>query len=215
MNRILFSLLALFALATKLFAGGWAIITLNDFPDYAIAGKPINLTFAVRQHGQTLLGGLRPTIRATTAGGLIKATAKVTPAAPRGEYSAALVLPQQGDWTITITSGFNDNSITLPTLKVIAPETPKPSPFSPATRGVRLFTAKGCVGCHRHVEVNPGRGTELGPDLTGKRFPQDYLKQFLADPGIKPAEMPNLNLKQDEIEALAAFINKSFTKQAR
>src|SRR5205807_8660947 len=81
MNRILFSLLALFALATKLSAGGCAIITLNDFPDYAIAGKPINLTFAVRQHGQTLLGGLRPTIRATTAGGLIKATVKVTPAA--------------------------------------------------------------------------------------------------------------------------------------
>src|SRR6266403_4971298 len=152
MNRVVLLLLALFALANQLFAGGWAIITLKDFPDYAVAGKPMTLTFAVRQHGRTLLGGLRPAIRATTAGGL-KATAKVIPAAARGEYSAALILPQQGDWTITITSGFNDNSITLPTVKVIAPETAEPPPFSPATRGVRLFTAKGCAGCHRHVEV--------------------------------------------------------------
>ena len=212
--QLVLSSLALFALATRLFAGGWAIITLNDFPDYVVAGKPMSLTFTVRQHGRTLLGGLRPAIRATTAGGL-KATAKAIPAATRGEYNAMLTLPQQGDWTITITSGFNDNSINLPALKVIAPGSLEPSAFSPATRGVRLFTAKGCVGCHRHVEVNPQRGTELGPDLTGKRFPQDYLKQFLADPGIKPAEMPNLNLKPDEIEALAAFINKSFTKQAR
>ena len=36
-----------------------------------------------------------------------------------------------------------------------------------------------------------------------------------ADPSIKPAEMPNLKLKDDEIEALAAFINKLASKQAR
>ena len=38
--QLLLSLLALFALATKLFAGGWAMITLNDFPDYAVAESP-------------------------------------------------------------------------------------------------------------------------------------------------------------------------------
>jgi len=79
--------------------------------------------------------------------------------------------------------------------------------------GLRLFTAKGCVGCHRHLEVNPEHKTDTKFDLTGRRFQQDYLKKFLADPSIKPAEMPNLNLKQDEIEALAAFINKAVVKQ--
>ena len=49
-------------------------------------------------------------------------------------------------------------------------------------------------------------------DVTGKRFPQDYLKRFLADPSSKPAEMPNLKLKNDEVEALAAFINKLASK---
>jgi hypothetical protein len=212
--QILFAVLALFAVAPTLLAGAWAVITLDALPDYAVAGKAMNLTFTVRQHGRTLLGGLRPVIRATSAAGL-KITLKAAPATARGEYGAMLVLPEPGDWKITINSGFNDSSITLPALKVFAPGGPEPAPFSPATRGVRLFSAKGCVECHRHIEVNPERGTELGPDLTGKRFPQDYLKQFLANPSIKPAEMPNLNLKPDEIEALAAFINKSLTKQAR
>jgi hypothetical protein len=60
--------------------------------------------------------------------------------------------------------------------------------------------------------VNPERATDPRFDLTGKRFPNDYLKKFLADPAIKPAEMPNLNLNADDIEALAAFINKTAVK---
>jgi len=46
----------------------------------------------------------------------------------------------------------------------------------------------------------------------GDHHCEPRLKKFLADPTIKPAEMPNLNLNADEIEALAAFINKSTVK---
>jgi hypothetical protein len=134
------------------------------------------------------------------------------PTRSTGEYTATLTLPEAGEWTITIASGFNDSATTLPTLKVIAAGAPVPLAFSPATRGVRLFTAKGCVGCHRHLEVNPERQTDAKFDLTAKRFPPDYLKKFLADPSIKPAEMPKLNLKDEEIDALAAFINKNLKK---
>jgi mono/diheme cytochrome c family protein len=211
--RLMIPLLALFILVGSVFAGGWAIVTLTDFPYYAVAGKPLNMTFAVRQHGQTLLSGLQPTVRATTATGLV-AKGAVTPGASKGEYQATLTFASAGEWTITIASGFNGNATTLPALKVIAPGTPEPAPYSPATRGVRLFTAKGCIGCHRHVEVNPERPADAKFDLTGKRFPPDYLRKFLADPSIKPAEMPNLKLRGDEIEALAAFINKGLMKQA-
>src|SRR5439155_19824703 len=58
-----------FILISAAFAGGWAIVTLDDFPEYAVAGKPLNLTFAVRQHGMTLLPGLHPTLRSTTPTG--------------------------------------------------------------------------------------------------------------------------------------------------
>jgi hypothetical protein len=53
----------------------------------------------------------------------------------------------------------------------------------------------------------------VGPALTGRRYPADYLAKFLADPPIaSPRQagslgMPNLQLKQPEIAALVAFIN--------
>jgi len=211
--QCLFLFFALLTVATVVYAGGWAIVTLKDLPDYAVAGKPLTLRFAVRQHGVTLLSGLQPSVRATAAGGR-NAKAAATPAGATGEYTAGLNLPEPGDWTITIDSGFNGNVVTLPLLKVIASESPVPAPFSPITKGLRLFAAKGCVGCHRHAEVNPERTTDARFDLTTRRFPQDYLSKFLADPSIKPAEMPNLNLRPEEIEALTAFITKVTKKEA-
>src|SRR3954452_10865809 len=35
-------------------AGDWATITIAIFPEYAVAGEPLNLTFTIRQHGQPL-----------------------------------------------------------------------------------------------------------------------------------------------------------------
>ena len=31
--------------------GGWATISVEDLPDYLVAGQPARLTFTVRQHG--------------------------------------------------------------------------------------------------------------------------------------------------------------------
>src|SRR6478735_6074946 len=136
MKRISIALMLTFSVVA--FAGGWAIITLNEFPDYAVAGKPLNLTFSVRQHGVTLLAGLQPKVQATTTSGLM-AKANVKPTANPGEYTTVLTLPQSGEWTIRISSGFNDNTVTLPALKVIGEGAAAPAPFSPPTRGVRLF----------------------------------------------------------------------------
>ena len=122
--RFALSLSIVLAFVIAAYAGGWATITLSDFPDYAVAGKPLNLSFTVRQHGQTLLPDLRPSVRATTAGGLaIKRTA--TAGSGRGEYAASLTLPEPGEWTLTITSGFMESAITLPALKVIAAGAPE------------------------------------------------------------------------------------------
>ena len=38
--------------------GGWAVTTVEDFPDHVIAGRPVTLTYRVRQHGVELLDGL-------------------------------------------------------------------------------------------------------------------------------------------------------------
>jgi cytochrome c2 len=80
-----------------------------------------------------------------------------------------------------------------------------------AQYGRALFSAKGCVTCHHHGAI-PGSG-QLGgsdvPDLTNYTVNADFLRTWLKDPrAIRPNTwMPNLELKQDEIEALIAFLS--------
>ena len=89
-----------------------------------------------------------------------------------------------------------------------------PEPYvSPAELGKALFQAKGCVVCHYHAVGRNGYTgiqTDIGPNLTGTKLPADYLRVWLKDPSaVKPeTQMPNLNLKETEIEALAAFLTQ-------
>lgn len=202
--------LALLALLTgvvaTVFAGGWSVITLNDFPDHALAGERLSLTFTVRQHGNNLLEGLKPTVQASMNGGS-KISVAGLPTANRGEYTATLRLPNPGEWTVRIDGGFNPedktrnyNSITLPPLRIVRDASHVPATLSEADRGGRLFVAKGCVGCHV-------AGSER--DLDGKQFAADYLKKVLADPSVRTPDMPNLKLKENEVAALTAFINRT------
>jgi hypothetical protein len=204
-----------------LHAGGWAIVSVRDLPEYAVAGTPLRLTFVVRQHGIEPRSGLEPTVAATsgTKTGTETVTASAVPTSKTGEYRAALVLPHPGRWTIRIdTVTFNDS--TLHELVAIAPGSPALPPLSQPALGERLFVAKGCIGCHVNNELRSGDvvnafktlgfGSEA-PDLTGKRFPDAYLKSLLADPAATrgpDAGMPNLGLTMSEIAALTAFINR-------
>ena len=98
----------------------------------------------------------------------------------------------------------------------VQPVAPAPSlPVAPAAAdiayGKALFSAKGCVTCHHHDAV-PGSGSGPGgefPDLSTYRWNADYLRSWLKDPSaVKPGTyMPTLGLKQDEIEALIAFLS--------
>jgi hypothetical protein len=182
--------------------GGWAAITVQDLPDYVVAGQPVTLTFIVRQHGVTKLNGLQPRVEARTGG--VTAEANATPGRGEGQYVASLTLPRAGDWTITIHSGFGNSRVTLLPLRAIAVGGALPQPLSESERGRRLFVAKGCLTCHVHGDVENSGVVAVGPELTGRRLPPDYLKQYLAKPAGK---MPNLDLKPQEIAALAAFIN--------
>ena len=213
--RFLVPTLLPFLIVTAVFAGGWAIVTVNDLPEYTVSGKPVILTFTVRQHGITRLGGLKPSVRAI-ASGHPDIRAAASPTGKSGEYTATLTFPDAGAWNIRIDSGFNGIESSLLPLNVIDFGSPSPVPLSLAVRGEHLFVAKGCIGCHRHQEVAVQTLVSVGPDLTGKRFPPDRLKEFLADPSkalkrsatLEYGQMPNLNLEDREIAALVAFINR-------
>jgi cytochrome c2 len=86
---------------------------------------------------------------------------------------------------------------------------------SEAELGQALFLAKGCVVCHSHPAVAEQRKTfgdwRVGPDLSNVALSEEYLHIWLKDPQeLKPStQMPNLELKETEIDALAAFLLQS------
>ena len=80
--------------------------------------------------------------------------------------------------------------------------------------GQKLFIAKGCVVCHRHDAVAEVKrqidfNFDEAPNLTKFSADPDYLAKWLDDPAaVKPETyMPKLNLSDDEVGALVAFMN--------
>jgi hypothetical protein len=187
------------------YAGGWSVITLKEFPDHAVAGEPLTLTFTVRQHGNKPQRGLKPTLQATMPGQAgVGAVGK--PTGGDGEYRATLNFPTPGEWKIRLDGGFNpadktreSNSMVLPPLRVVAETSAVRPAYSEVDRGGRLAVSKGCLACHR-----PGSDKEIPT----KPYATAYLKSFLADPGMRTENMPNLKLTDAEISALVAFINR-------
>jgi mono/diheme cytochrome c family protein len=204
------------ALAVTAYAGGWATVTVRTMPEYFVVGKTANMTFFVRQHGVSPLDGLSVSVRAAAPGGLkAKAIGKAASSGVKGEYVAALTLPAPGLWTIEIDTGWPQTSPLLP-IAAIQQGVAPPAPLSEVARGERLFVSKACITCHVNQEVAAKNLLTAGPELTGRTFPADYLRKFLADPAAtlgkmsppRIGEMPNQELTTEEIAAIVAFINR-------
>jgi mono/diheme cytochrome c family protein len=77
---------------------------------------------------------------------------------------------------------------------------------SVVTEGQRLFTDKGCYGCHT-IGV---AGTPIAPDLrrAAARYSEAALARWLRDPAAQEPtrHMPNLQLSEAEARALAAYL---------
>jgi cytochrome c oxidase subunit II len=92
-----------------------------------------------------------------------------------------------------------------------------PPPGSDAEQGMALITSKGCIACHT-INGTSAQGT-VGPNLThlatrttiaGGTLPNttEGLHTWLQNPpAVKPGSiMPNLNLSEDEIRLLTAYL---------
>ena len=97
------------------------------------------------------------------------------------------------------------------------PATPSTSANDPAGKGAALFLSKGCSGCHTINSVSAG---VVGPNLTHFKSRKTFagatfdindqnLREWLRNPpAMKPGSvMPNLNLSEDEITQLIAYLN--------
>jgi cytochrome c2 len=94
--------LVVLALVVPVFAGGWAVITLDALPAQIVSKQSYTIGFMVRQHGITPLENLTPTIHATNAdsGEPLNVTAR--PTGEVGHYQANLSFPSEGTWRWSI-----------------------------------------------------------------------------------------------------------------
>ena len=208
-NKKLGGLLLLATVSTAAtWHGGWASITVENLPDQLTVGAPYNMTFSIRQHGHDLLSDLNPYLELTSKSGQTKVRAVATN--KPGFYTATLNVPEAGEWSINIESSFGRSHQELMPIAAVKSGARAVS-FSAAERGQRLFVAKGCTVCHTHAKTEAYGKGQAGPVLTDKRFANEYLREFLANPKIKPpttnVRMPDLDLSDSEISALASFIN--------
>lgn len=204
--------------------GGWAVVTVTKIPDAWIAGKPLQLSWRVRQHGVSPLDDLQPTLEARAGSRRVQGTTWAFDEDGVKGYRGRITFPEPGEWQVTIHSGFGRSRAVLIPWRVVDSVTPVRgtveahlttigvAPFPDPERGRRMFAAMGCVTCHVHRDVGiAGEANGFGPDLTERRFAPDYLARFLADPSIKPPtngkRMPNLALRDKDIAVLVAFIN--------
>jgi len=120
--RVAMRLALLFAVlfAIPVFAGGWAVITLDRLPAGVVAGEPLTVGFTVMQHGRTPMANIHPTITAM----LSKPDTFIVNAKPEGKmghYVATLTFPKQGNWSWSIQAFTMDQA--MPELSVAAPNT--------------------------------------------------------------------------------------------
>jgi mono/diheme cytochrome c family protein len=215
MRRLQYSLALLVIAVVPLAAvrfGGWAVITVEDLPEHAVAGQPTPLSYTVRQHGMTKLNHLSGTVEARLVGSGERVQVASRPQSRDGQYVGVVNFPKAGEWLVTIKSGFMSSDITLLPMTVVANKDTPVRAVAAADRGKQLFVAKGCFTCHVHDQVAGSGGVRIGPELSERRFAVDYLASFLNDPSIKPPgprgeRMPKLDLSPREITALTAFIN--------
>lgn len=190
--------------------GGWAVITVKDVPEYAVAGRAFDLTYTVRQHGMGLLDRLTGSVVFSSGDERTKSTAL---GMGEGVYRARVTIPSAGTWNGKVDDGFTSFGGQMLPLKVIPALATAPAPMSGYDRGHQLYLAKGCASCHSMQLTKDIPTSKTGPDLSEPKFANGYLARFLADPSVKKDwrtvnRMPNLGLRPGEITALTAFLNQ-------
>ena len=117
---VLGALAAALAVAPSASSGGWATVGFEPLPDGMSAGGTWNPTIFVKQHGITPLSGLQPVVEISDDSGGAE-TFSATETSEAGVYEANVVFPSQGDWTVTIHSGFGDSHVTYGPVPISAP----------------------------------------------------------------------------------------------
>lgn len=86
------------------FAGGWAIVNLDEWPANVVAGEEFEIGFTVLQHGVTPVTGITPIISGTLTGGKETMSVMAKEEGEPGHYVARLNFQTAGEWSWRIDS---------------------------------------------------------------------------------------------------------------
>lgn len=121
LGGILCALLALWVLPVQ--AGGWAVVTAEQWPAQFEAGKTYTIPLMVRQHGTHPVqdqGDVQATLRDPHGGQAQTVTAQATDVA--GRYLLDLTFATPGQWTVEVAPGWFPPSTLI--AHVVAPPAP-------------------------------------------------------------------------------------------
>ena len=108
---VLGAVVAALALAPAASSGGWATVGFKPLPDGMSAGGTWKPTITVKQHGVTPLTGLTPVVEIYDESGAVQRFNAIE-TSEAGVYEADVVFPSEGDWRVTVQSGFGDSHVT-------------------------------------------------------------------------------------------------------
>lgn len=220
--------------AAPMLRGGWAILTVHELPESVVVGEATTLTFSLRQHGEELLAGRAPVVHLRT-GGLLGERQRVAAERTRqpGVYRATFTPSDGEELHLRVDTDFNGWDVELLPIAVrsgrgavvtnVAGPARGSRPVVAASgpdRGRALFVAKGCIGCHVKADdpmLRDYQEMRVGPELTGRSFPVDFLVQKMTDAaslrpaqprfGARQAVMPQLEVSEAEARAIASYLN--------
>ena len=206
MKGLVGAIAAIVLSGAAVYSGGWGVVTVENVPSYAVAGRPATFGFSVRAHGRGLARS--ETAQVTGRSDSLVVTGQAVESARHGYSTATIAFPNAGLWTVTVDvlGGYATTRFPLH----IVNQDANAVPMTAQERGEQLFAAKGCASCHVKGEwkFHQQRSHEVGPPLTGRTFEPEMLRRQLLNPGrARGAWMPNLGLSDDEAISLVAFLN--------
>ena len=119
---ILAGLIAFLFAATPALAGGWVLITLDSLPEGIHAGEPVEISFMVRQHGQTPTHNVSPILVATNTITGERIRVEAEKARETGRFIVTVDFPSTGVWEWSISAEPYAQYTTLAPINVLAPK---------------------------------------------------------------------------------------------
>ena len=220
------------AASVPVLRGGWAILTVHDLPASLEVGRQTTLQFSLRQHGEELMSGRAPVLQVRSGGALLGDRREYPAERTRqpGVYRVTFTPSEVGELRLSVDTDYHGWVARLLPMTVearvvataanggrVATAAASGGAHSAEQRGRALFVAKGCVGCHTKNDdaaLKDFHEMRVGPDLTGRSYPAQWLVQKITDPASLRPEgpramniMPQLEVSAAEAQAIASYLN--------